>query len=157
MNLTILPIENLAKMATQRYTQKGRLDKWALNAGRKYSRMLPGNILQYFWPALCDNRSWKNNHFFLFFSGLLQQVLLYTIKFNGYPIWEVKKNPTDRPIPVKQGRVRGNKNIFKVGPVNNRPTPPPSRPSCMKACYPWVWSLPVYFVQTFLASNYYVV
>ena len=27
-----------------------------------------------------------------------------------------KKNfPTDRPIPEKQGRVRGNKNIFKVG------------------------------------------
>ena len=28
-----------------------------------------------------------------------------------------KKNkfPTDGPIPVKQGRVRGNKNIFKVG------------------------------------------
>ena len=24
--------------------------------------------------------------------------------------------PTDRPIPEKQGRVRGNKNIFKVGP-----------------------------------------
>ena len=33
---------------------------------------------------------------------------------------EFKKNkknnfPTDRPIPEKQGRVRGNKNIFKVG------------------------------------------
>ena len=29
----------------------------------------------------------------------------------------VKKNkfPTDQPILVKQGRVRGNKNIFKVG------------------------------------------
>ena len=27
----------------------------------------------------------------LSFSGLLRQVLLYTIKFNGYPIWEVKK------------------------------------------------------------------
>ena len=28
-----------------------------------------------------------------------------------------KKNifPTDRPIPEKQGRVRGNKNIFKLG------------------------------------------
>ena len=24
---------------------------------------------------------------------------------------------TDRPIPEKQGRVRGNKNIFKVGPT----------------------------------------
>ena len=26
-----------------------------------------------------------------------------------------KKIPTDQPIPEKQGRVRGNKNIFKVG------------------------------------------
>ena len=26
-----------------------------------------------------------------------------------------KKFPTDRPIPEKKGRVRGNKNIFKVG------------------------------------------
>ena len=26
-----------------------------------------------------------------------------------------KKIPNDRPIPVKQGRVRGNKNIFNVG------------------------------------------
>ena len=25
--------------------------------------------------------------------------------------------PTDQPIPVKQGRVRGNKTIFKVGPT----------------------------------------
>ena len=56
----------------------------------------------------------KTNNFLYFFSGLLRQVLLSSIKFNGYPIWEVKKNPTDRPIPVKQGRVRGNKN--KVGP-----------------------------------------
>ena len=71
--------------------------------------MLPGSILQYFWPALCDNLS--------LLSGLLRQVLLYTIKLKVYPIWEVKKKkfPTDQPIPVKQGRVRGNKNIFKVG------------------------------------------
>ena len=34
----------------------------------------------------------------IFLSGLLRQVLLYTIKINGYPIWEVKKKkfrPTD--------------------------------------------------------------
>ena len=60
----------------------------------------------------------KQTIFCIFLSCLLRQVLLYTIKFNGYPIWEVlKNNPTDRPIPVKQGRVRGNKNIFKVGPI----------------------------------------
>ena len=42
---------------------------------------------------------------------------IFTIRFNGYGILEVKKKefPTDRPIPEKQGRVRGNKNIFKVG------------------------------------------
>ena len=30
---------------------------------------------------------------------------------------KLKKNnfPTDRPIPEKQGRIRGNKNIFEVG------------------------------------------
>ena len=59
----------------------------------------------------------NTSNFLFFLSGLLRQVLLFTntIKLNGYPIWEVKKNPTDRPIPVKQGRVSGNKNIFKVG------------------------------------------
>ena len=48
---------------------------------------------------------------------LLPKVELFTIKFNGYRVWEVKENnfPTDRPISVKQGRVRGNKNISKVG------------------------------------------
>ena len=54
----------------------------------------------------------------LFLSGLLRQVLLYTIKFNGYPIWDFllkNKFPSNRPILVKQGRLRGNKNIFKVG------------------------------------------
>ena len=29
-----------------------------------------------------------------------------------------KKNPTDRPISEKQGRERGNKNIFKVGLID---------------------------------------
>ena len=29
--------------------------------------------------------------------------------------WAKNKFPTDQPKPVKQGRVRGNKNIFKVG------------------------------------------
>ena len=32
-------------------------DKWALNAGQKYCRMLPGSTLQYFLPALCENQS----------------------------------------------------------------------------------------------------
>ena len=41
---------------------------------------------------------------------LLPTIGLFTIRFNGYGILEVKKNyfPTDRPIPEKQGRERGN-------------------------------------------------
>ena len=39
---------------------------------------------------------------------------LFTIKFNGYRIWEIKKIPTNQPMPVNYGRVRGNKSIFKV-------------------------------------------
>ena len=52
---------------------------------------------------------------------LLPILGLFTIKFNRYDEFsEFKKNkknnfPTDRPIPEKQGRERGNKNIFKVG------------------------------------------
>ena len=37
----------------------------------------------------------------------------------GMEFEKLKKNnfPTDRPIPEKQSRVRGNKNIFRVGLV----------------------------------------
>ena len=43
---------------------------------KMYYRMLFWSILQYFWPALIDNRPWKQ--FFVFFlSGRLGQVLLY--------------------------------------------------------------------------------
>ena len=45
-------------------------------------------------------------------------VLLPILGLYGYDeVLEVKKNnfPADRPIPEKQDRVRGNKNIFKVG------------------------------------------
>ena len=38
-----------------------------------------GSILQYFWPALSDNRSWKLI-FGLFESGRITQVLLYVKK-----------------------------------------------------------------------------
>ena len=53
----------------------------------------------------------------LLYLHLLPIAGLFTIKFNGYLICEVKKNnfPIDRPILVKQCGVRGNKNIFKVG------------------------------------------
>ena len=47
----------------------------------------------------------------------MPKVWLFTIKFNGYRIWEVKNSsfPTNQPIPVKQGQVRGNKNSIRVG------------------------------------------
>ena len=38
--------------------------------------MLQESILQYFWPALSDNRS-SNPILVLFWSGRLRQVLLY--------------------------------------------------------------------------------
>ena len=40
-----------------------------------------GSILQYFWPALSDNWSWKP-FFGLFESGCFTQVLLYVISLN---------------------------------------------------------------------------
>ena len=39
-----------------------------------------GCILQYFWPALSDNLSWKKTIFDLFESDRFRQVLLY-VKF----------------------------------------------------------------------------
>ena len=83
--------------------------------------MLTRSILQYFWPALCDNRlekTKKKTIYFLFLSGFLKQVLLYTIKFNGYPIWEVKKIPTNQPTQTgKTGLGKGKQKYFKVGPI----------------------------------------
>ena len=38
---------------------KGLKDMWYFSAGRKYSRMLHGSILQYFWPALSNYLSCK--------------------------------------------------------------------------------------------------
>ena len=54
---------------------KGLKDKWLLNEGQKYCRMLFCSILQYFWPALSDNQSWKPILVF-FLSGRLRQVWL---------------------------------------------------------------------------------
>ena len=49
----------------------------------------------------------------LFWSGLLRQVLLYTIKFNGYPIWEVKKKNSDRTTHTgKTGSGKGKQKYF---------------------------------------------
>ena len=49
---------------------------------------------------------------------LLPILGLFTIRFfMGMEFEKLKKKnfPTDRPIPEKQGWVRGNKNNFKVG------------------------------------------
>ena len=43
--------------------------------------------------------------------------LFYCIQLSimGIQFEKLKKKNSDRPMPVKQGWVRGNKNIFKVG------------------------------------------
>ena len=46
------------------------------------------NILQYFWPALSNHRSWKP-FFGLFESGRFTQVLLYLVKNN---LWSNRKH-----------------------------------------------------------------
>ena len=38
--------------------------------------------------AECSNTFDLHFHVMSFLSGLLRQVLLYTIKLNGYPIWD---------------------------------------------------------------------
>ena len=43
----------------------------------------PWSILQYFWHALSDKRSWKP-FFVFFFSGRLRQVLLYLLFYEGW-------------------------------------------------------------------------
>ena len=72
----------------------------------------PGSILQYFWPALYNNRSWKNTQKKILLSGRLRQVLLYTIKFNGYPIWEVKKIIYQPTHTGKTGWGKGKQKYF---------------------------------------------
>ena len=45
----------------------------------------PWSILQYFWPALSDNRSWKPILVF-YLSGRLRQVLLYLYALFRQPV-----------------------------------------------------------------------
>ena len=61
----------------------GFQDRLSLNAGQKYCRMLQESILQYFLPALSDNRSLRPL-FCPFLSGHLRPVLLCYI----YRRWE---------------------------------------------------------------------
>ena len=48
------------------------------------------SILQYFWPELIDNRSWKPVLVF-FLSGRLRQVLLYANNKDAYQPVHLKK------------------------------------------------------------------
>ena len=56
----------------------------------------------------------KTNIFFVFLlSGLFRQVLLYTIKFNEYPICEVIKKNSDQPTHTgKTGLGKGKQKYF---------------------------------------------
>ena len=62
--------------------------------GQKYCRMLQESILQYFWPALSDNRSWKPILVF-FWSGRLRQVLLYL-----FPVLDNSRTPVKAPVVI---------------------------------------------------------
>ena len=54
----------------------------------------------------------KNKQFFAFF----ERFYLIQLGLMGVQFEKLKNNfPTDQPIPAKQGQVRGDKNIFKVG------------------------------------------
>ena len=54
----------------------------------------------------------KTNNFFVF---CWDRFYCIHLSLMGIQFQKLKKIQTDRPMPVKQGRVRGNKNIFKVG------------------------------------------
>ena len=51
--------ETCLKRPLKNMQNKGLKDKWKLNAGQVYCRMLSWSILQYVWSALSDNRSSK--------------------------------------------------------------------------------------------------
>ena len=52
----------------------------------KVERIADWSILQYFWPALSDDRSWKPK-FCHFESGRFTQVLLYKYKYIRKRVW----------------------------------------------------------------------
>ena len=53
----------------------------------------------------------KTNNFLSFLSGL-DRFYCIQLSLMGIQFEKLKKNSTDWAIPVKQGQVRGNKNIF---------------------------------------------
>ena len=58
-NATISLKAYTVKPVLSGHSEIDKTNKWYLNEGRKYCRMLQSSILQYFWPALNDNWSWK--------------------------------------------------------------------------------------------------
>ena len=72
---TVKPVLNI-KNRQNKYLN----DKGYLNEGRKYCRMLPWSILQYFCPALSNNWS-RKPVFGLLLSGRLRQV--FTVPSKG--------------------------------------------------------------------------
>ena len=67
----LLPGRAFASLYVLLFLEKEAVIGDRVNEGRKYCRML-----QYFWPALCNNWSWKPI-FGLFESGHFTQALLY--------------------------------------------------------------------------------
>ena len=61
---------------TKRRPKIGFQDRFSLNAGQKYCRMLQESILQYFRTLFSHHLSLRPL-FWLFLSGCLRQVLLY--------------------------------------------------------------------------------
>ena len=55
--------------------------------------------------------------FCLLLSGLKDRFYSIQLSLMGIQFEKLKKK-SDRPIQLKQGRVRGNKNIFKVGLIS---------------------------------------
>ena len=92
MYLSLLPIVGLysktcLKRPLKDIHNKGCYDDWALNVGQSIAECSLGAFCNTFDLHLGIIGLVKtNNCMSLFLSGLLRQVLLYTIKFNEYPI-----------------------------------------------------------------------
>ena len=71
------------KKPLKKKTKVGFQDRFSLNEGQKYCRMLQGSILQYFRPSFSYHLSLRPL-FCLILSGHLRQGLLYVTGFQLY-------------------------------------------------------------------------
>ena len=78
----------------------------------RFAECSPWSILQYFWPALSDNGSWKPILVFIL-SGRLRQVLLYMGNFE----WLPSRISVEIP-PLNITFVRLLANMFSLTPVH---------------------------------------